>query len=1347
MGAPPDLPTRFPCWVRATYSWGGETKRDLGFVEGDLIEALNAGDGLWWMGRLRRDPRAIGMFPSNFVKVLEDGFQPAPNSRHSTPPQQANAHNSPQGKGFRKPFQAYEKVGSRAEKEAAAKQEAVAEKPKPKSSFRPFSSMKTAQAPTGTLKGASSSSPAKSADNGFRMPAPVPRANERRDSERRAQRRISRRPSNSPTPTPGYEQAAAMNRSSMYRAASPQPMYIAPVPDPYRAPSPQPQHMSRRVSPNPYRAPSPQPMYRDPSPQPLPASYHDGSAFPQLMPTSSREPSPLPYEHHQQHYEDPAFSPRASSFVYHDDPRALSPRPGYVPDHYAPQPMEMMDEDMGSSPPPPPPVHRVTYQPSRAPSPEPQYDERSSFDRRQSHTPTPRHTMEANHGNTPSPLRDAMNDVMSSLQDMSFMQDTTPAQRPATASSVWSPDEYEHIRSNSRDQMRAHSSLGFARHEQYYGHEDGTRTPSLPSSREGPPQMDDFVHSMGQKLQQPRSKFAHDQPPLPPSHRQPARPTTSGSTSSQESANARYILHSQRQHPKLRSQKSAHQLGGDQLSRNFTTKTNHTDSTSSSSATQNSASTQLTSRSIMSGHSAGGFSATSAGSLARKKFGLGSIRGGHRPITLVDKKSNPDLRGRAMSIVSSDAGSGPSYHESHASENMPLPTPRADWTTDPMESAGVLGGLGTPKAKRSGFFKKMIESARTTAKTGAANARSTIGSNSRPGSRVGQSSPTKSMFGGNGPTGIAGGLATRPDSAAEKGSRDMGLGGGSEWMSVRRDVNRSNSISRRERDDRAERCDMLDLAVLNPIDQLYECAEGDEGLDGLPVAEPTNFHTTHLALVDKSARFITNVPPNVNAATLAQGYICRPHRSDVQRLRAIFTWTAERISWEEDYESQSDSRRVIQTKRGCSEEIAVLVRDMCNAVGLHSEIIRGYLKCPGEILDVQSIARPNHWWNAVIIDGEWRIMDCALASPTHPKRSLYSSASSQVAENWYFLTRPTEICYTHVPLLPEQQHIVPPLDHETLVHLPVSGPAYFRHNVELSDYNTSSLHLENLEMAHFHLSVPEDVELVAEVEGRAFAQDADGDFFESGDVVRKPALAQAEWAAGRKRYAIKAVPPGDDGQAVLKVYAGKRGLMHSIKDNPHALALALPLTHIGQNPPYDFLIRHPTPHAQRHDLYIVQPQCKRLVMNNTFVFHVRQHPSSLSRFTPDTWGSGGGAPTCPPSPNPGMGITRPASAMSMVSGTASVSQSGSDNSGNNPNGAMTAAQQKPAKLAIQSPSQKIIRLTRKQEYGNRAGEETDVGLTTAWETVIKIGERGTWRGLVLADRSARWCVFAEWECA
>jgi transglutaminase/protease-like cytokinesis protein 3 len=62
---------------------------------------------------------------------------------------------------------------------------------------------------------------------------------------------------------------------------------------------------------------------------------------------------------------------------------------------------------------------------------------------------------------------------------------------------------------------------------------------------------------------------------------------------------------------------------------------------------------------------------------------------------------------------------------------------------------------------------------------------------------------------------------------------------------------------------------------------------------------------------------------------------------------------------------------------------------------------------------------------------------------------------------------------------------------------------------------------------------------------------------------------------------------------------------------------------------------------------------------------------------------------------------------------------------------------------VQSPTGKIIRLTRKVDYTSRPA---DVGEGSEWETIIKVGERGTWRGLVLADRSARWCVFAEWEC-
>jgi transglutaminase/protease-like cytokinesis protein 3 len=573
------------------------------------------------------------------------------------------------------------------------------------------------------------------------------------------------------------------------------------------------------------------------------------------------------------------------------------------------------------------------------------------------------------------------------------------------------------------------------------------------------------------------------------------------------------------------------------------------------------------------------------------------------------------------------------------------------------------------------------------------------------------------------------GARSRRDAA-----REMGLGAGVDWVQVRRDVNRSNSISKIERTERMERCQMQDHPTLNPIDELYEGIEGDEGADGMPVHKPENYHMINLSQVDKNSRYVKEPPPGTTVATLAQTYICRPYRSDLQRLRAIFTWVAEKICWEEDFEGDADTQRTIQARRGCAEEYAMLVMEMCSAVGLHCEVVRGYLKAPGDVPDLNVMPRSNHWWNAVIVDDEWRMIDACLASSSNPKRALYSSQSGPLADFWWFLTRPTEICWTHVPEHHDQQHIVPPVAYDTLLNLPCACPAYFKNGLELVDFNTSLTRIEDLEMVHIMFNVPSDVEIAAEVEARAFSKDNDGDLFESGDVVKKKALAQAEWFNGVKRYTVKALLPGDEGQGVLKVYAGKRGLMQSIKDIPHPLAFTLPIIHTGENPPYEFVTRHPTPHAQRHDIYVVQPQCQQLALNNTFVFAIRQHPSSIS-------GSAQSALT--PASNPGstspVPFARPSSAMSVNAS----STSGSSASG-------TVAGKKPAKLAIQTPGGKILRLMRKEDrkgisVGSRTPDE-EISDGGTWETIIKCSEKGLWRGLVLADRTARWCVFAEWTC-
>lgn len=851
-------------------------------------------------------------------------------------------------------------------------------------------------------------------------------------------------------------------------------------------------------------------------------------------------------------------------------------------------------------------------------------------------------------------------------------------------------------------------------------HQDGGR-----NQKEQLPELSDYVERMEARLQhmhqhKVNSTMAADidldadddvPPPPPPKGQQFTRPKSSGGQVGQLR--------------QLRAQKSAYEMSrssgmGGTIKRTLTTRTNTTNA-SSGYQSHTSSSTQSSGRTLWSGVSAGGFSSTSAGSMARRHV---------RAHSAVDARDSPFDR-------PDSPFTGVTYHSSHASDAAAGLGLGQNGVGDDLN--GGLGGLVQPKAPKRNIFKKIFDSA----KTGVASNRGSLAA----GSIAGGGSVRGSPFNRPRPFTSSPAMSSRVTAASglqygSDATREMGLvtSGAVDWVQVRRDVNRSNSLSKAERVERQDRCQTLEQPALNPVDELYESIEGDEGADGGPVRDPLNYQSINLSQVDKNSRFVGDLPHMTTAIQLATTYICRPYRSDIQRLRAIFTWVAEKIRWEEDFEGEVDTRRVIQTKRACAEEYAVLVMEMCAAVGLECEVVRGYLKSPGEVFDLHMVPRSNHWWNAVIVDNEWRIVDCCLASPSNPKRVLFSSVSSPTADFWWFLARPTEVCWTHVPDHHDQQHIVPPVAHEVLLNLPCTCPAFFRNEIEMIDFNTAVTRIEDLEMVHVRFNVPPDVEVAAEVEARAFSRDADGDVFESGDIVKKRALAQAEWYNGMKRYTVKALLPGDEGQGTLKVYAGKRGLMHSIKDIPHAMAFALPIVHSGENPPYDFVTRHPTPHAQRHDIYVVQPQCQRLALNNTFVFAIRQHPSySLN---------GGPISALTPSSNPGRTspnpFARPSSAMSM---------NASSISGSNPSSASgTVSGKKPAKLAIQTPGGKILRLMRKEDRkgiavgGRGSSGDEDASDGGTWETIIKCSERGVWRGLVLADRTARWCVFAEWVC-
>lgn len=917
---------------------------------------------------------------------------------------------------------------------------------------------------------------------------------------------------------------------------------------------------------------------------------------------------------------------------------------------------------------------------------------------------------------TPSPLREAMDGVMESLDELEIMSASRHQESPEEELDPWAPESFDMVPHKSSryeyEESRPRTSMGIAHSDEGYETWSGesSQTPSYQRTRKETtqelPQLSNYVARMESRFQKmhghtaslPSNTMDMPPPPPPPKNQFYSRPQSSASGPPPSGRG-------------LRHQKSAYEMGSRAIGRSGTTKTTVTNA-SSGNQSHTSSSTQSSGHTLWSGVSAGGFSSTSAGSMARNNHHV---------------RAHSALGMREAEMERPETPfTGVTYHSSHASDSSGAVRPMSQAVYE--DATSGLGGLVHPKAPKRNIFKKIFDSA----KTGVASNRGSIAAGSISG-QEGMQRPSPFNRSGVASTGI--GSNPIPADAA----REMGLTNGAvDWVQVRRDVNRSNSLSKIERAERRDRCQIQDHPALNPVDELYESIEGDEGADGSPVMDPLNYMSINLSQVDKNSRFISDPPPMTTAISLATTYVCRPYRSDVQRLRAIFTWVTEKICWEEDFEGEINTRDVIQSKRGCAEEYAVLVMEMCNAIGIECEVVRGYLKPPGEIVDLNIMPKPNHWWNAVVVDNEWRIMDCCLASPSNPKRGLYSSAANNVADSWWFLARPSEVCWTHVPEHHDQQHIVPPVAHEVLLNLPCACPNFFRAGMEMVDYNTSQTRIEDLEMAHIKVNVPGDIELVAEVESRAYDRDCDGDVFESGEVIKKRALAQAEWYGGVKRFTIKALLPGDEGHGTLKVYAGARGLMHSIKDIPHPLAFTLPLVHTGENPPYDFVTRHPTPHAQRNDIYVVQPQCQRLALNNTFVFAIRQHPSATGN---------GVSSILTPASNPGatspVPFMRPGSAMSM---------NGSSISSSNPSSASgTINGKKPAKLAIQTPGGKILRLTRKEDrkgisVTGRPTDDEDISDGGTWETIIKCSERGVWRGLVLADRTARWCVFAEWIC-
>jgi hypothetical protein len=217
--------------------------------------------------------------------------------------------------------------------------------------------------------------------------------------------------------------------------------------------------------------------------------------------------------------------------------------------------------------------------------------------------------------------------------------------------------------------------------------------------------------------------------------------------------------------------------------------------------------------------------------------------------------------------------------------------------------------------------------------------------------------------------------------------------------------------------------------------------------NGPPAVAPAATPTTQFAAADSLA---DAAPPTVEQSVPAlAAYLARAGLDEIAKARALYRWIAGHI----DYDVRGfrtgrygdlSPEGVLRRRSSVCEGYARLAEALGTAMGLQVQVVAGWSKGYGYTSGQRFDGPTNHAWNAVRIDGQWRLMDATWGAG-------YLDQQTQFVRRFqehYFLTAPDEFIFDHLPQDPQWQLLAQPIsaaEYENLVYLrPMFFVAGFR---------------------------------------------------------------------------------------------------------------------------------------------------------------------------------------------------------------------------------------------------------------------------------------------------------------
>jgi hypothetical protein len=152
-------------------------------------------------------------------------------------------------------------------------------------------------------------------------------------------------------------------------------------------------------------------------------------------------------------------------------------------------------------------------------------------------------------------------------------------------------------------------------------------------------------------------------------------------------------------------------------------------------------------------------------------------------------------------------------------------------------------------------------------------------------------------------------------------------------------------------------------------------------------------------------------------STLAQ-YLIKPAKSDIEKVRALFTWVATHVKYDDNAYNSSNypdysAENVLKNKKAVCEGYSNILKALCEAAGLEAEKINGYAKGYGYKIG-DKFTDTDHAWNAVKVDNNWRLFDATWASGFGTNKNGKLISTSRFDPFW-FDVNPKAFIFSHFP--------------------------------------------------------------------------------------------------------------------------------------------------------------------------------------------------------------------------------------------------------------------------------------------------------------------------------------------